>query len=73
VLPATTPPSPGQTPLPDDLEQAVVEQVAFWFQNRDKLGLLRIWPHEGTYAQVTELPLLPSVTATLREYPRWSL
>ena len=32
VLPGTEP-APGQTPLPDDLEQAAVEQVAFWFQN----------------------------------------
>jgi hypothetical protein len=32
VLPGTTPGS-GQTPLPDDIEQATVEQLAFWFQN----------------------------------------
>ncbi len=25
---------PGQTALPDDLQQAAVEQVAYWFQNR---------------------------------------
>jgi hypothetical protein len=31
VLPGTTP-AAGQTPLPDDLEQAAVEQIAFWFQ-----------------------------------------
>ena len=36
------------TRLPDDLEQAAVEQVAAWFQNRDNLGLDTIWPHQGT-------------------------
>ena len=29
VLPGDTP-GPGQTPLPDDLEQAAVEQCAAW-------------------------------------------
>ena len=33
VLPGTTP-SAGQTALPDDLEQAAVEQVAYWFQKQ---------------------------------------
>lgn len=38
VLSGNTP-GAGQTPLPPDLEQAAVEQVTYWFQNRDKLGL----------------------------------
>jgi len=46
VLPGTTP-SAGQTALPDDLEQAAVEQVAYWFRNRDNTGLLRSWPHDA--------------------------
>src|SRR5436309_12715374 len=33
VLPGTTP-SASQTALPDDLEQAAVEQVAYWFQKQ---------------------------------------
>jgi hypothetical protein len=33
VLPGDTP-APGQTPLPPDLEQAAIEQVAYWFRNR---------------------------------------
>src|SRR5438874_7764701 len=33
VLPGTTP-GVGQTALPDDLEQAAVEQVSYWFRNR---------------------------------------
>src|SRR6266702_5430237 len=40
VLPGTTP-GAGQTALPSDLEQAAVEQVAAWFRNRDKTGLIR--------------------------------
>src|ERR1051326_9034291 len=36
VLPGTAV-GAGQTALPDDLEQAMVEQVACWFMNRDKL------------------------------------
>ena len=43
VLPGTER-APGQTPLPDDLEQAAVEQVAFWFQNREHIGLKTYWP-----------------------------
>ena len=62
---------PGQAVLPADLEHAAVEQVAWWFQNRDKLGLLRIWPHQGTYQQFAQLELLPDVAAVLRTYTRW--
>ena len=72
VLPDTTP-SAGQTPLPDDLEQAAVEQVCYWFQNRDKLGIDTMWPHEGTYQKFTQLDLLRDVKAVLKRYERWSL
>ena len=57
--------------MPDDLEQAAVEQVAAWFQNRDKLGLVRIWPHEGTYQQFLQLDLLIEVRAVLERYRRY--
>jgi hypothetical protein len=70
VLPGTTP-DVGQTPLPDDLEQAAVEQVASWFQNRDKLGLIRNRPNAGTYQQFAQLDLLPNVSAVLKRYERW--
>src|SRR6185503_10436206 len=46
VMPGDTP-DPGQAPLPADLESAAVEQVAYWFQTQDKLGLIRNWPHDG--------------------------
>ena len=51
VLPGTTP-GAGQTALPADLEQAAVEQVAAWFQSRDKLGLDTVWPHAGTLPKI---------------------
>jgi hypothetical protein len=72
VLPGDTA-GPGQTPLPSDLENAAVEQVAYWFQNRDKLGLLRYWPKDGIYQQLSGLDLLPSVAAVLERYKRWTI
>ncbi len=71
VLPGTTPVA-DQTALPDDLEQAAVEQVAYWYRNRDKLGLVRSWPHGGTYETFAQLDLLLDVKAVLRKYERWS-
>ena len=63
--------SPGQTALPPDLQHAAIEQVAVWFQNKDKLGLLRHWPSSGTYVLLSQQPLLPGVTAVLKKYERW--
>src|SRR5438876_346854 len=72
VLPGTSP-GAGQTALPDDLEQAAVEQVAYWFRNRDTTGLLRIWPHDGTYEAFLQSDLLLEVKAVLKKYERWAL
>jgi len=72
VLPGDTP-AAGQTSLPGDLEQAAVEQVAYWYRNRDKLGLLRSWPHQGTYETFAQLDLLIEVKAVLRKHERWSV
>ena len=72
VVPGSVP-GAGQTPLPPDLEWAAVEQVAAWFQQRDKLGLLRYWPSGGTFLAFMELPLIPQVTAAIRPYRRWSV
>ena len=70
VLPGDTPDT-GQTPLPDDIEQACIEQVAYWFRNRDKSGLIRSWPHQGTYEVFIQSDLLPEVKAVLRKYERY--
>jgi hypothetical protein len=72
VLPGTTA-GAGQTPLPDDLERAAVEQVAYWFQNKSNIGLRISWPSGGTYQQFAAQDLLPSVQAVLGKYQRWVL
>lgn len=72
VMPGTTP-DVGQTALPDDLEQAAVEQAAYWFQNRDKLGLVRNRPDKGTYQQFAQLDLLLNVKAVLQRHERWRM
>ncbi len=72
VLPGTTP-GAGQTPLPDGLEQAAVEQVAYWFRNRDKTGLIRSWPSSGTYESFLQSDLLLEVRAVLMKYQRFLL
>ena len=69
VLPGTSP-GAGQTALPDDLEQAAVEQVPYWFRNRDNTGLLRTWPHDGTYQAFLQADLLLEVRAVLKKYER---
>jgi len=63
---------PGQNPLPAELEQAVVEQAVFWFQNRDRLGLTRIWDYHSTYRQFADLDLLTGVRAVLEGFTRWN-
>ena len=72
VLPGTTP-GAGQVALPADIESAAVEQVVVWFQQRDKLGLIRHWPSGGTFLVFAQLPLLAQVTAALRPHQRWAV
>jgi hypothetical protein len=55
------------------LEQAAVEQAAYWFQNRDKLGLIRNRPDKGTYQQFAQLDLLLNVKAILQRHERWRM
>ena len=47
-----------------------MEQVAYWYQNRDWLGVLRQWPKGGTYQQFADVDLLPNVRAVLGKYQR---
>ena len=63
---------PGATALPADLSQAEVEQVAFWFQTRNELGIVRQWPRGGDYKQLVDSDLLPSVRETLGKYKRFT-
>ena len=72
VLPGTTP-GAGQTALPDDLEHACTEQVAHWYQNRFRLGLLSM-PAEGrTFFNIAQIDLLPQVQSILKRYERFAL
>lgn len=70
VLPGTTP-GAGQTALPDDLEHACVEQVAYWYQNRHRLGLLSVPADGRTFYQLAKIDLLPQVESVLMKYERW--
>ena len=68
-----SPDLPGATRLPAELEQAAVEQTAYWFQTREKIGLKRQWPQGGSYEEFADPDLLPSVRAVLARYTRFVL
>jgi len=75
VLPGATAEA-GQTELPADLVQAAGEQVAYWFQNRDRLGLSSMSGQGGGMVKdpvsvVAPFDLLPIVMNTLKKYERW--
>ena len=72
VLPGTVPDA-DQTALPDDLEQAVVEQVAYWYQRRNQLGLVTVRGDRESVQQFKSLDLLPGVQAVVRGYERMIL
>lgn len=61
----------GQTALPDALEQAAVEQVVYWFQNKDRLGITTVSAEGGSISQFAALNLLPSVVPVLKKFERW--
>ena len=72
VLPGSVP-GAGETALPDDLEHACVEQVAYWYQNRFRLGLTSM-PAEGrTFFNLAQIDLLPQVAPVLKRYERFAL
>lgn len=63
----------GVPALPDDLEQAVIEQVAYWYQRREQLGLVSISGDGGSVSQFRSLDLLPGVLAVVKKYTRWMM
>ncbi|MDB6057117.1 MAG: phage gp6-like head-tail connector family protein [Verrucomicrobiales bacterium] len=67
VLPGTTPDA-GQTALPSDIEQACVEQVAYWYQNRNSIGVLTSTVGAGSH--LPQGDLLPCVASILKKYTR---
>ncbi len=70
ILPGSAPVS-GVSPLPDDLEQACVEQVAYWYQRRAQLGLVSVSNDSGVVQQFQSSDLLPQVRVVLRHHERW--
>ena len=67
VLPGNTV-GAGQVALPDDVQQSCVDQCAYLFQNKDRLGLTLVAQEGGRIQQFGELDLLPSVKGVLRGY-----
>jgi len=61
----------GQTALPDEIEQACIDQIVYWYENRHRLGLLSTSGEGGSIQQMKTLDLLPHVEAILRKYERW--
>jgi len=72
VLPGATV-GVGQTALPADLETAAIEMVVFWYQNRDRVGVNRVWPKGGLFEEFQDIDLIPSVRAVLGKYERWRI
>ena len=70
ILPGTSP-TGNQIALPDDIEQACIEQVAFWYQRRTQLGLVSITSGDSTVQHFTSVDLLPQVQPVLKHYERW--
>ena len=61
----------GQTVLPSDIEQAAIEQCAYWYQNRNRLGLTSISGDGGAISTFAQPDLLPNVRAVLKRHERW--
>jgi hypothetical protein len=71
ILPGASP-TGKQSPLPDDVEQACVEQVAYWYQRRSQLGLVSVSSDVGVIQRFQSSDLLPQVRAVLRHFERWA-
>jgi hypothetical protein len=72
VLPGSTP-GAGQTALPVEISQAASEQVAYLYQNRDRLGLVSVAGQGGLIQQFAQLDLLPFVKEVLKKHERYRL
>lgn len=62
----------GQTPLPEDIQQACIEQIAYWYQNRSSVGSSSLTSAAGVTTTIQDQSLLNSVEDTLKRYTRWS-
>jgi hypothetical protein len=74
VLPGTVA-TAGQTALPDVIEAACMEQCAFWYQNRTRLGLSSVSSAGASISvpgqnALKPQDLLPQVSNVLRRFER---
>ncbi len=69
ILPGTAAVAP-QLPLPDAIEQSCIEQVVYWYQRRNQLGLVSISGEGGSISQFRTLDLLPHVKSVLENNER---
>ncbi len=72
VLPGATP-GDGQVALPDEIEQACVEQVAWLYQAKDRLGVTGVSGDGGSISQFAAADLLPIVKNLLLKHRRFVL
>lgn len=70
LLPDGSSPSQASVPLPADLQYAAVEQMAWMYQNRSRLGITSMTGEHGSFAQIPKLDLLPNVAQILSRYER---
>jgi hypothetical protein len=70
VLPGGTP-TGIQRALPAEIENACVEQIVYWFQRKDELGLVSVSAEGGSIQQFTTANLLPMVKLALQPFVRW--
>ncbi len=61
----------GATALPDLIEQAACDQIAYWYQRRNQLGLTSLTTQGGSISQPSAQDLLPHVQAVIKQYERY--
>jgi hypothetical protein len=71
VLPGSTP-TGNQTALPDELREACIEQSAYLYQNRKRLGLSSVSSEGGSIA-IARANFLPLVADLLKQHTRITL
>lgn len=65
-------------PLPEEIQRAIIEQIAYLYQNKDRLGISSISGSKGSISAnpvsvVKPLPWLPIVQQMVTKYERWVL
>lgn len=72
VMPGTAA-AAGQTALPPVIENAALQQITHWFQQRDRLGLSSISGEGGAVSQLASGGVIPAVKAALSSWVRTSM